>query len=132
MLSRDPRLLELMAEQASALLAGAAVPSLEGRLVTIPTSGAAESAAEMRLLMMLPTSRKLVEKLVAGRLERLAEVRGRDGLCPLQGGFRRGLGVNRQLVLAEVAIADAKRQGRSNYSRFWRIDTQTTSSNDEP
>ena len=110
-LSRDPSLLELMAEQASALLAGAAVPSLEGRLVTIPKSGAAESAAEMRPLMMLPTSRKLVEKLVAGRLERLAEVRGSDGLCPLQGGFRRGLGVNRQLVLAEVAIVDAKRQG---------------------
>jgi hypothetical protein len=63
--------------------------------------------------MMLPTSRKVLEKLVAGRLARLAEMQGSDGLYPLQGGFRRGLGVERQLVLAQVAILDARDRGIS-------------------
>jgi hypothetical protein len=60
---------------------------------------------------MLPTSRKVVEKLIAGRLDRLALLQGTDGLLPLQGGFRRGMGVERKLVLAHVVILDARNRG---------------------
>lgn len=119
-LRRDPGVVAQIAAEATALLAGAAVPPLEGRLVTIPKKGAAERAADMRPLMMLPTSRKVVEKLVAGRLDRLAEMRGWDGLCPLQGGFRHGMGVDRQLVLAQVAVVDAQRRGQQR--RFVGLD----------
>jgi hypothetical protein len=111
-LSRDPELVSLVALEATELLLGKDAPPLQGRLVPIPKKGAPSSAADMRPLMMLPSSRKVVEKLVAERIARLAERQGWDGLHPSQGGFRRGLCIERQLVLAQVAILDARKTGR--------------------
>ena len=111
-LSRDAELVKSIADEATELLLGATAPALQGRLVAIPKKGAPEKAADMRPLMMLPTSRKVAEKLVAGRLDRLASMQGWDGMYPLQGGFRRGLCIERQLVLAQVAILDARENRR--------------------
>ena len=112
LLGRDPELVAKLAQEATALLFGKDTPALQGRLVPIPKKGTPTSAADMRPLMMLPSSRKVVEKLVAGRIARLAEKQGWDGMHPSQGGFRRGLCIERQLVLAQVAILDARNTGR--------------------
>ena len=112
-ISDDSELVGKICQDANAFLFGTTVPDLKARLVVIPKKGIPEDAKHMRPLMMLPTSRKILEKLIANRLNRLADKRGWDGMCPLQGGFRRGLSIERQLVFVQVAILHAKSTGES-------------------
>jgi len=85
-----------------------------GRLVTIPKSSRPTTdPLQLRPLMMLPTHRKFIERLVAKRIGLVSESRGWDGMHCTQGGFRQGYSLTRQLVLADVAVQDARRHGKS-------------------
>lgn len=112
-LVNDVDLIERIRHDANEYFFGQTIPELKARLVVIPKKGAPESASQMRPLMMLPTSRKILEKLIANRLNCLADERGWDGMCPLQSGFRRGLSLERQLVFVQVAILDARSKNTS-------------------
>lgn len=106
-LSTEPAVIKLLQQDASRALKHGYGYTTVGRLVTIPKKEAPTDPLKMRPLMMLPTSRKLLERLVANRLIALAKVVGHDGLFQLQGGFRQGISLERQLLLAQIAIHDA-------------------------
>lgn len=101
-----------ISRETSRVLEGRRSLFTDGRLVVIPKKGPTADPLKMRPLMMLPTSRKLLEQMVAQRLDLLAAASGWDGLHHLQGGFRRGMSLERQLLLTEIVFSDALASGR--------------------
>lgn len=87
----------------------------EGRLVVIPKGETPNHPLKMRPLTMLPTERKILEKMIANRLKKLSTINKWDGMHDLQGGFRQNMGINRQLLLTQLAIADSQQSGRQLY-----------------
>ena len=104
--------MQALARQYSHYLEHGYKEQITSRLVVIPKKGIPDGPLDMRPLMMLPTERKILELLMARRIHDFAKLNGWDGMYYLQGGFRHDMNIERQILLAELAIIDARRNAR--------------------
>jgi hypothetical protein len=110
-LAEDSEIVAVLRDEANGYLRGVPLPPITHRFITIPKKGAPSSVTDVRPIMIAPSHHKLLEKLLAVRLEGIQASRGGDQMFDLQGGFRKGKGLLRQLAFVQVAIDEAQVKG---------------------